>query len=125
MSDEVKVELFAADADADELDRMASALRRELLDIPEVDRVAPVTAGPAPAGTRAVDIAAIGAFLVSVKPTAELLGRVLGVVRGWLNRSGASTLKITVNGSTLELKPTEEQQEELVRAFLAKATTPA
>jgi hypothetical protein len=121
--DEVVVELFAGDADEEHLDRMAAALRRELLDIPEVDRVAPMSAGPAPAGTRAVDVAAIGAFLVTVKPTVELLGKVVGVVRAWLgsSRSRASTLRITVNGTTLELTPTQAQQDELVRAFLREA----
>jgi hypothetical protein len=123
MGDEVMVELFSTDVDADELDRMAAALRRDLLDIPEVDKVAPVSAGPAPAGTRAVDVTAIGAFLVTVKPSIELLSKVVGVVRGWLRRSGEGTLKITVNGSTLELTPTQEQQEELVRAFLKQAAS--
>jgi hypothetical protein len=123
MGDEVMVELFSTDVDADELDRMAAALRRDLLDIPEVDKVAPVSAGPAPAGTRAVDVTAIGAFLVTVKPSIELLSKVVGVVRGWLRRSGEGTLKITVNGSTLELTPTQEQQDELVRAFLKQAAS--
>jgi hypothetical protein len=123
MGDEVMVELFSTDVDPDELDRMAAALRRDLLDIPEVDKVAPVSAGPAPAGTRAVDVAAIGAFLVTVKPSVELLSKVVGVVRGWLRRSGEGTLKITVNGSTLELTPTQAQQEELVRAFLKQAAS--
>ncbi len=123
MGDEVVVELFAEDADEEDVDRMATALRRELLDIPEVDQVAPVSAGPAPAGTRAVDVAAIGAFLVTVKPTVELLGKVVGVVRSWLasSRSRTNTLRITVNGRTLELTPTQQQQEELVRAFLGEA----
>jgi hypothetical protein len=123
MGDEVMVELFSTDADADELDRMASTLRRDLLDIPEVDKVAPVSTGPAPAGTRAVDVAAVGAFLVTVKPSVELLSKVIGVVRGWLRRSGEGTLRITVNGSTLELTPTQAQQEELVRAFLKQAAS--
>ncbi len=123
MGDQVMVELFSKDADADELDRMASALRRDLLDIPEVAQVSPVNAGAPPPGTRAVDVAAIGAFLVTVKPSVQLLGKVVGVVRAWLGRSQTGTLKITVNGSTLELTPTQQQQEELVRAFLAKAAT--
>lgn len=123
MGDQVMVELFSKDADADELDRMASALRRDILGIPEVAQVSPVSAGAPPPGTRAVDVAAIGAFLVTVKPSVQLLGKVVGVVRAWLGRSQTGTLKITVNGSTLELTPTQQQQEELVRAFLAKAAT--
>jgi Effector Associated Constant Component 1 len=126
MSDEILVELYeeGTPVDADEVDRMTLALRRELLDIDDVESVSGVSAGPAPPGTRGLDIAALGALAVTVRPTVDVLVKVFGVVRGWLG-SRESTMRVTVNGQSIELTPTKAQQTALVEAFITQAATRA
>lgn len=125
MSDDIVLELVTDD-DPEETDRLTQALRRELLLIPEVETVRAAPGGPAPEGTRGVDLAAIGALVVTAMPTAEVLTKLLGVIRGWLPRSGgAATMKVTVNGHTIELVPSKEQKEALVAAFIDQVSSPA
>ena len=121
MSDDVLLELFSDDSEAGETEELTLALRRELLDIREVDDVARVSAGPAPPGTRGVDMAALGALVVSIAPTVDLLGKVLRVVQDWMKRGQkkSHTMRITIQGQSLELTATAAQQEELVQEFLA------
>ncbi len=130
MDDEILVEVFSegSQADPEELDRITMGLRRELLEIHEVGQVATASAGPAPPGTRGLDVAAIGALAVSVKPTLDVLEKVFGMLRAWLGSrqstpAAPSTLRITVNGQSIELNPTEEQQAALVEAFIAQSAT--
>jgi hypothetical protein len=59
-----------------------------------------------------------------VQPTAVLLTKVLGVVRGWLDRTGG-TMQMTLNGHTIELTPTRKQQDALVARFIEEASRPA
>ncbi|MGD9961541.1 hypothetical protein [Nocardioides sp.] len=127
MDDEILVELYADGEQLgdDDLERMRLALRREFLDLSDVAAVGTVSAGPAPPGTRGLDVAAIGALAVSVQPTIEVLEKVFGLLRGWLGRNtSASTMRVTVNGQSIELSPTKEQQAALVEAFIAQSATP-
>ena len=122
MADEILVEFFDDTADELEIDYLTRGLQRELGEIPEVDDVSQASAGPAPEGTRGLTLAAIGALVVSLKPTVELMSRVIDVARAWLNRPSVNrTMRITINGQTIELTPTQEQQEALVRKFLEEA----
>lgn len=117
---ELRIELFEPDADEQALDQLTADLREELLDL-DVDAVVPVTAGPAPEGSKGLELVAVGALLVQVKNTLPLVASVVSTVRGWLQRSGSSgrSLKVTIDGHTLELSAaTPEQQERLVEQFL-------
>lgn len=125
MSDDIVLELVTDD-DPEETERLTQALRRELLLIPEVETVRAAPGGPAPDGTRGVDPAAIGALVVTALPTAEVLAKLIGVIRGWLPRSGGeTTMKVTVNGHTIELVPSKEQKAALVQAFIDEVSRPA
>src|SRR6266536_329741 len=70
------------DADAEEVAEATAQLRRELLDL-DVDAVELPPAGEPPPGTRAVELAALGALLVTVAQS-QLLTPVLAAVRSWL-----------------------------------------
>ena len=121
MSDEILVELFSEGArlEPDEIERMTLGLRREFLDIDDVESVAPASAGPAPPGARGLDVAALGALAVTVEPTVEVLVKVFAVLRSWLGKR-ESTMRVTVNGYAMDLTPTKAQQAALVEAFIAK-----
>jgi len=129
VTDEIVVELFIPEADTAEIDRTGLSLRQELLEIEQVRQVGAAPGGPAPPGARGVDLAAIGALAVTVQPTVEVLARVVGVLRSWLARRSSpgatSTMRLTVNGHSLELTPTSEQQAALVEEFIRQASTPS
>jgi len=127
MSDNIVLEL-ASDDDPEETERLTQALRRELLLIPEVETVRAAPGGPAPEGTRGIDLSAIGALVVTAAPTAQVLTKLVGVIRGWLSRGGGgggATMTLTVNGHSIVLVPTKEQKDALVATFIEEASRPA
>ena len=85
-----------------EFDELTAALQRELLQL-DVDGVERVSAGPAPDGSRGVDLAALGALLVQVGKAAPVLGQVVDVIQAWAARSPKRTCVLTIGGDTLEL----------------------
>jgi hypothetical protein len=109
-----------ADADAEELDQLTSNLRRELLELDVEDVQRPRT-GPPPPGTRAVEVAALGALLVSLAKTPAILGGVVDTVRSWLSRGEGRTAKLKLGDDEIELTGiSSEQQERLIAAFVAR-----
>jgi hypothetical protein len=117
---EVKIELFEPGADGEVVDGLASDLRQELLEL-DVDSVSLVALGQAPEGSKGLELVAFGALLVRVKDSLPLVNTVLTAVRLWLVRASSSgrSLKITVDGRTLELSAaTAEQQQQLVTEFV-------
>lgn len=128
MRDDVVVDLFDEDLDPAEVEQLTLSLRRELLDVEEVQEVSQAQSGPAPLGSRAIGLAEIGSLIVTVKPTVEILVKVVGALRDWMARrqvsgSPKTTMRITLNGQTLELTPTEEQQQALVEEFVKAAAS--
>jgi len=126
MGSEVLAETYADDLRPAERDRMAKALRGELMGIREVDSVAAAEAGPAPPGTKSAGLAAVGGLVVSVQPTLELLEKVLRVAKAWVDRrrSGAAApkaMRVTVNGQSLDFNSNEQQATDVSGTFLAVA----
>ena len=126
VSKELKIELFEPGADHEALDGLASDLRLELLEL-DVDSVSPVALEPPPEGSKGMELAAIGALLVHVKDALPVVNAVVTAARQWLARASSSgrSLKITVDGRTLELSAaTAEQQQQLVDGFLRSLGAP-
>ncbi len=119
MGSRIVVSIDEDGADSERLEDLSLALRRELLEL-AVDDVEPVHAGQAPAGTRAVDVAAVGALLVTLTSSAGAAAGVVDMVRGWLRRSsGARTVELSLGDKTLKLAgASDEQQERLIQEFL-------
>ena len=108
----------APDADAEEIAESTSRLRRELLDL-DVDAVDTVRAGEPPAGARAVDVAALGSLLVTAGPQA--LGSILNVIRAWLSHSPQRSIRLELDGDTLELTGVSaDQQRHLADEWLRR-----
>ena len=90
-----------ADTDAEEVAEATLQLRRELLDL-DVEAVEQPRAGQPPPGTRAVELAALGALAVTVTQSG-LLSPVVAAVRAWLARSPQRSIKLELDGDVLEL----------------------
>jgi hypothetical protein len=116
----IQVEL-GPDADDEEVAEATLQLRRELLDL-DVDSVDLPTAGQPPPGTRGVELAALGALLVSVTQS-QLLAPVLAAVRSWLGGSPQRSIKLELEGDTLELTGiSSTEQGRLVDEWLQRHT---
>ncbi len=106
------------DADAAELDEATLQLRRELLEL-DVQDIERPSAGPPPAGTRAVEEALLGTLVVTA--TRELVDTLVHVVAGWLRRSSNRSVKLEIDGDSIEVTdPSAEDQRRLIEAFLAR-----
>jgi len=90
-----------ADADAEEVAEATLQLRRELLDL-DVEAVEQPRAGQPPPGTRAVELAALGALAVTVTQSG-LLSPVVAAVRAWLAGAPQRSIKLELDGDVLEL----------------------
>jgi hypothetical protein len=89
------------DADAEEIAEATLQLRRELLDL-DVEAVELPRAGEPPPGTRAVELAALGALVITVAKS-PLLGPVVAAIRSWLGGGPERTIKLELDGDVLEL----------------------
>ncbi len=126
MESELKIEVYEPDVDREAIDELTHSLRAELLQL-DVESVSMPSAGPPPPGSKGLEIAAIGALLVQVRGSAQMVSAVVSAVRSWLRRGSVPgrTLKVTVDGHTLELSAaTEEQQQRLVDEFVRSLSDP-
>ena len=124
MTQDIVIELVAAQDDPDltEVERLSRSLREEILQVEEVDSVDQATV-PAPADTKAVDVAAIGELVVAAAPGLVALTRVIDVVRGWFARrpetgGPAPVLKMTIGDNSIEIAADEAQRDALFEEFL-------
>lgn len=98
------------EADAEDIAEATLQLRRELLDL-DVEAVEVPRAGEPPPGARAVDLAAIGALIVTIGQS-QLLTAVVAAVQTWLYQSRQRSIKLELGGDVLELTgvPSAEQR---------------
>lgn len=120
MAARIQVRLLDTDADDDELERSTAVLRAELLKL-DVEDVTAVSAGPAPDGSRAPDLAAIGNLLVTVAQLPETLRQLVRAIRIWLPRSEViHSVELTLDGDRLMVSGvSSESQERLIEAWLS------
>jgi hypothetical protein len=117
----IQVEL-GPDADAEEVAEAAQQLRRELLDL-DVDSVQLPAGGKPPPGTRGVELAALGGLLVTVGQS-QVLGSVIAAIRSWLGGSPGRSIKLELDGDTLELTGiSSKEQRRLVDEWLQRHTS--
>ncbi|MFD0318743.1 hypothetical protein [Streptomyces flavalbus] len=120
---ELRIVLSEEGAEPDHVARLTGYLREELLRL-DVDDVTAVPAAEPPPGTRAVDVAAVGALLVSLGTAATGLGQVATVVRQWLGRNRDETrpaLRLALGDDVLEIsEATDEQVAEALDLFVKR-----
>jgi hypothetical protein len=108
-----------------EMEELTAAIRRELLllDVQSVDRV---SGGPAPDGAKGIELAALGALIVNLGKATPVLGQVIDVIQAWAARSPNRTVKLTLEGDTLELGGmSESQQGQVVKDWMARHAKPS
>ena len=109
------------DDDAEEIAEATLRLRRELLDL-DVEAVELPRAGEPPPGTRAVELAALGALVVTVAKS-QLLALVVAAIRSWLAGSHRRSIKLELDGDVLELTGvSSREQQELAAEWLRRHT---
>jgi hypothetical protein len=113
-SGELLIELSLEGADAVELDELTRQLRSEVEEL-NVDSVDQVSVGPAPAGTKAVDLAAIGQMAVTLAPT--LVPPLFDLLKSWVERKPSTPVKVKVKvgkrTAQIEYDPTKTSAKDL------------
>jgi hypothetical protein len=122
---ELAIELLAdPDTDDQELAELAFRLRGELLDL-DVEAVKPATAGQAPADAKGIDLLAIGTMIVQFALQPDVLRSVVSGVRSWAGRQRACSVKLTLDGDSLEVSgPRSAAQDQLVDLWIARHASP-
>lgn len=106
------------DDDRESLGEAVDLLRRELADL-DVDAVAPLSSGNVPAGSKAVELLAVGTLLIQAVLTPEVLASIVATAGAWLGRRSGRTIKMTLDGDTLELTGTSsEEQQRMVELWI-------
>jgi hypothetical protein len=105
------------DVDQEELDELTLHLRQRLLEL-DVDDVQVGRAnGAAPEGSKPGELIAVGTLAVSLAPA--VLRPALRLVETWIRNRPVRTVKVDIDGRTLELgHASAEQQRRLVDAIL-------
>jgi hypothetical protein len=108
--------LLGQDAGAEEVDAAAGDLLRELREL-DVESVERPSGGPAPDGSRAVELAALGALVIKLGGAA--VGPVARVLQAWLARRSGRSVKLTLGADSIEISGgSARYQRELIEAFL-------
>ena len=119
--DELTVEVEAtADTDAEELAQLTNRLRDELLGL-DVDAVYAASGGQAPDSSKGVDLLAAGGLVVRFVLRQDLLQSIIDGVRSWLGRQHARSIKLTLDGDSLELTGVSSaEQDRLVELWVMR-----
>jgi len=106
--------------DAEELAQLTQRLRDELLEL-DVDAVEPATRGAAPDGAKGLELLAVGGLVVRFAMKANVLRTVVDATVGWLGRQRARSVKLTLDGDTIELTgASSAEQERLIELWVAR-----
>ena len=108
------------DSDAEELAELTRRLRGQLLEL-DVDTVEPATGGEAPAGSKGVELLAIGGLVIQFAMKSEVLKSVVDATTAWLGRQQGRSVKLTLDGDTLEVTGvSSDEQRRLVDLWVAR-----
>jgi hypothetical protein len=119
MPAEMVLKIDEEDADEQRRDDLARSLRDELLYL-DVDDVRAVRDGEPPPGSRGIDVAQVGALVVSFDGAIHAVATVVATIRSWLGSTHAErSVELTVGDKTLKLSSaSKEQQEQLIQEFM-------
>jgi hypothetical protein len=108
------------DVDAEELAELSGRLRDALLEL-DVEAVEPASGDAAPEGAKGVELLAIGGLVIRFVMSPTMLKSMVDVAAGWLSRQQARSVKLTLDGDTLEVTGTSsEEQQRLVDLWVER-----
>jgi hypothetical protein len=108
------------DYDAEELHELTQRLRGELLEL-DVDAVALRGEGDAPEGAKGIELLAIGGLVVRFALQTKVLRSVVDTTIAWLGRQQARSVKLTLDGDTLEVSGvSSDEQSRLIEQWVAR-----
>ena len=108
------------DYDDEELFQLTQGLRAELLEL-DVDAVGLGSEGEAPDGAKGLELLAIGGLVVKFALNSAVLKSVVDTTTAWLGRQGARSVKLSLDGDTLELTGvSSDEQSKLVEQWIAR-----
>lgn len=106
--------------DAEEVFELTQGLRGELLEL-DVDTVELGTDGEAPEGSKGPELLAIGGLAIRFALQSSVLKSVVDTTVAWLGRQRARSVKLTLDGDTLELTGvSSDEQSRLVDQWIAR-----
>jgi Effector Associated Constant Component 1 len=109
--------------DAEEFDELTFQLGQELLEL-DVHSVGRPRQGPAPPGTRAGEILALGTLMVTVAKSAAALTALVGAVRSWLAVQPQGRVRVELDGDVLEVTgASASDQHQLIASWIARHAT--
>jgi hypothetical protein len=110
----IELSLEGGDGDRAELDELTRQLRAEVQEL-NIDAVDQVSAGVAPEGTKAVDLAAIGQMAVTLAPA--IVPPLFDLLKSWIERKPSTPVKIKVKvgkrTAQIEYDPTRTSAKDL------------
>jgi hypothetical protein len=106
--------------DAEEVFELTQGLRGELLEL-DVDAVELGTDGEAPDGSKGPELLAIGGLAIRFALQSPVLKSLVDTTVAWLGRQQARSVKLTLDGDTLELTGvSSDEQNRLVAQWIAR-----
>jgi Effector Associated Constant Component 1 len=107
-------------APPEEAAHLSVRLRRELRDL-DASVVAVPSGAEAPTGAKGIDVAQLGAFLVTLS-SGGVLAHLVAVLRDWVKRqNGDHTVSVTIDGDKISLsRATAQEQASLVQAYVRR-----
>jgi hypothetical protein len=115
----MRIELgLQTDVDPADLDAATVQLRNELLEL-DVDGVERSAAGEPPSGARAAEVLALGSLVVALVRDPDTIVAVVRSLQLWLARDRNRSVKLELDGDTLEVTGvSSSEQERLIAAWI-------
>ncbi|MGB7685759.1 MAG: hypothetical protein WBL45_08245 [Solirubrobacterales bacterium] len=108
------------DYDSEELLELTQGLRGELLEL-DVDSVDLGSRGEAPEGAKGAEILAFGGLAIQFALKSSVLRSVVDATVAWLGRQQARSVKLTLDGDTLEVTGvSSEEQSQLIEQWVTR-----
>lgn len=102
-----------ADLDDEALSERVLALGGEVAEL-DVDEVEPAVAGEAPAGSKGLDLVAIGALVVKLGRSSRILRELIDAVRDWVSRTGTRSVRLSIGDDVLEVSGASSDEVRLL-----------
>ena len=108
------------DHDAEELSELTQRLRSELLEL-DVDVAKLEGDGELPEGAKGVELLAFGGLAIRFALNSTVLRSIVDTTAAWLGRQSARSVKLTLDGDTLEVTGvSSDQQSQLIEQWVAR-----